>query len=132
MKTTPLVALTCIAFSVTAGCKSPHAAPTAKPKPSTKPKTVAALKTSAATKTPTNIIYDGADNPAIQDLRQSLQSFKAGEIKLEKTELGTRTGQEFYLERKNEKTLIRYTVPTSLENAIYSLLDRWGFHWYGP
>jgi hypothetical protein len=86
----------------------------------------------ANTMTATNIIYDGPDNEAIKDLRQALEGYKAGEIKIEKVDLGTRTGQEFYLERKKEKTLIKYTVGTSLENAIYTLLDRWGFHWYGP
>ena len=80
----------------------------------------------------TNILFDGADNEAVKDLRQALQGFNAGEIVLEKTALGAHTGQEFYLARRNGKTYIKYTVNTSLENAVYTLLDRWGFHWYGP
>jgi hypothetical protein len=81
---------------------------------------------------PTHILYDGPENSAVKDLRQVLGNLSAGEIRLENVPLEKRTGQEFYLERIQGKTLIRYTVKTSLENAIYTLLDRWGFRWYGP
>ncbi|MDB6033709.1 MAG: hypothetical protein JWM16_4047, partial [Verrucomicrobiales bacterium] len=92
------------------------------------PKKVEGSGTVAATQ----IIYDGPESSAVADLRQVLAGFKAGEIRLEKVPQEQRTGQEFYLERTNGKTVIRYTVKTSMENGIYTLLDRWGFHWYGP
>ena len=141
MKKLFLIPLACVTFTastqaapakkvkpVKSNAKPVQAAPVAKPV--TKP--VAAAKTNTITVAATNIIYDGPDNEAIKDLRQALQGFNAGEIKLEKVEIATRTGQEFYLVRKNEKTYIKYSVNTSLENAVYTLLDKWGFHWYGP
>ncbi len=79
-----------------------------------------------------SIIYEGPESEAVNDLREALRGFEAGEIKLDKVERSNRTGQEFYLERSNGKTLIKYTTANSLENAVYTLLDRWGFHWYGP
>lgn len=116
--------------------KQPAKKQPAKPQPAPKSRPAAKApvvpKPNKVTVAPTNIIYAGSENETINDLRSVLQGFNAGEIKLEKIDLGTRTGQEFYLERKNEKTLIRYTVDTSFQNAVYTLLDMWGFHWYGP
>lgn len=80
----------------------------------------------------TQVHYQGPDSPAVDDLREVLKDYDAGEIELQKVPLGSRTGQEFYLERKHQKVRIRYTTNNSLENALYTLLDRWGFHWYGP
>src|SRR5437868_9778132 len=79
----------------------------------------------------TQIHYDGSESSAVKDLQQVLAPYKAGEITLEKAPQAGRTGQEFYLQRINGRTLIKYTAKTSLENGIYTLLDRWGFHWYG-
>jgi hypothetical protein len=81
---------------------------------------------------PTTVLYDGEKSPAIDDLKMALEDYNAGTIQFEKTDLGMRTGQEFYLVKKGDKTYIKYTVETSLENAVYTLLDEWGFHWYGP
>ena len=148
MKKTVLVPLCCLVFAVSAqsaptkkpltdrkAAKPLRAAkpkPTAKPKPVAKPATAVA-KTNAVTLAATSIVYDGPDNEAMKDLRQVLKGYNAGEIKFEKTELGARNGQEFYLARRAEKTYIKYTSDTSsLENAVYTLLGIWGFHWYGP
>lgn len=99
----------------------------------TPPVVVGKIASSTAdTAGPTRILYDGPETEAVKDLRQVLAHFPAGEIVLESVPLEQRTGQQFYLERTNGKTLIKYTVTTSLENAIYTLLDRWGFRWYGP
>jgi len=80
----------------------------------------------------TRILYEGPESDAVNDLRKVLSGFPAGEILLESVPLEQRTGQQFYLERTAGKTVIRYTVKASLENAIYTLLDRWGFRWFGP
>lgn len=80
----------------------------------------------------TKVIYEGVESEAVTDLRDALQGYEAGEIKFERVERGDRTGQEFYLERSRGKTLIKHTTASSLENAVYTLLDRWGFRWYGP
>src|SRR4051812_33939737 len=58
----------------------------------------------------THIIYDGLESSAVADLRKVLAGFKAGEILLEKVPQEQRTGQDFYLERTNGRTVIRYTV----------------------
>ncbi|MEO6907450.1 MAG: hypothetical protein ABI210_06130, partial [Abditibacteriaceae bacterium] len=123
MKPFHLSLLACAAF--TASCQAAVVQQTAKV-------SVKVAAPNAVTKTPTKIDYTGEETDAIKDLRQALQGYNAGEIQFEKTDLGARTGQEFYLDRKNEKTTVKYTVNTSLENAIYTLLDKWGFHWYGP
>lgn len=80
----------------------------------------------------TNIIFNDADDAAIQDLRNYLSPYRAGTITLQKVELSDRTGQEFYLSINGSKTEIRYTTKNSLENAIYTYLEMLGFHWYGP
>ena len=81
---------------------------------------------------PTTVIYEGADSEAVNDLRAALRGYDAGEIRFENVERGDRNGQEFYRERNHRKTLVKYTTAHSLENAVYSLLGQWGFHWYGP
>jgi len=82
---------------------------------------------------PTVIDFQGEATEAITDLRTCLAGdYKAGAILIEKVELGTRTGQEFYLERQGRRTLIKYTTGNSLNNAVYTLLDHLGFRWYGP
>lgn len=81
----------------------------------------------------TVIEYKGEPNESITDLRACLErGYDAGTIRIEKVESGARTGQEFYLERKGGRTVLRYTTPNSLENAVYTLLDHLGFRWYGP
>lgn len=80
----------------------------------------------------TNILYAGAESPAIQDLKNALMPYRAGTIALQKVELGNRTGQAFYLEITGGRTNIKYTTQNSLENAIYTYLDMLGFRWYGP
>jgi hypothetical protein len=69
---------------------------------------------------------------AIRDLRKTLEGYTAGRIVIERVPLETRTGQAFYLEVAPSRVLIRYTTEHSLENAVYTLLDDWGFRWYGP
>ena len=87
----------------------------------------------AATLSATDIIYEGPASEAVKDLREALGGYEAGEIRLERVERGDgRTGQAFFLERSGGRTLIRYTTANSLENAVYTLLDHWGFRWYGP
>lgn len=81
---------------------------------------------------PTEINFVGEDSSAIADLRETLQDYEAGTIHFEKVALGERTGQTFYLSRKGDKTSIKFTTAQSLENAVYTLLNDWGFHWYGP
>lgn len=80
----------------------------------------------------TRILYEGPPSPAVTDLQTALEGYDAGEIRLARVPLGGRTGQAFYLERRRGKTRLQYTTSNSLENAIYTLLNRWGFHWYGP
>lgn len=79
-----------------------------------------------------HIRYQGPPCAAVTDLQEALVGYDAGELVLEQVPLAKRTGQEFYLERRRGVVRIRYTTPNSLENAIYTLLDRWGFRWYGP
>lgn len=78
------------------------------------------------------IAYQGPPSAAVADLQDVLRGYDAGEIALVKVPLGAHTGQEFYLERRRGKVRIEYTTASSLENAIYTLLDQWGFRWYGP
>ncbi|MEO6909122.1 MAG: hypothetical protein ABI210_14655, partial [Abditibacteriaceae bacterium] len=91
MKSFPFSFLACVAF--TTSCQAALVIQqTAKA-----PAKVAA--TNAVTKAPTKIDYTGEETDAIKDLRQALQGYNAGEIQFEKTDLGARTGQEFYLVR---------------------------------
>lgn len=83
--------------------------------------------------TPTIIECQGPAADAVADLRTCLATdYMAGLIVIDKVELGNRTGQEFYLERAGDRTIIRYTTTNSLNNAVYTLLDHLGFRWYGP
>ena len=81
---------------------------------------------------PTVIQYSGPPCDAITDLQNCLATRNAGLIVIEQVALGTRTGQEFYLERNSSQTTIHYTTQNSLNNAVYTLLDHLGFRWYGP
>jgi hypothetical protein len=96
--------------------------------PQSPPQNAAASSTEART----DIRYQGEACPAIADLTACLADYPAGQITIEKVDLGRRTGQEFYLERTRRRTTIRYTTANSLDNAVYTLLDHLGFHWYGP
>ncbi len=88
---------------------------------------------SAPPATPTVIEYQGPASEAVADLRACLEDqYPAGLIVIEKADLGGRTGQEFYLAREGDRTVIRYTTVNSLNNAVYTLLDHLGFRWYGP
>jgi hypothetical protein len=80
----------------------------------------------------TQIIFNEEDNIAITDLRQVLVGYEAGIIKFNKVAIDARTGQDFYLAISNKQTEIKYTTDNSLQNAVYTLLDIWGFRWYGP
>jgi hypothetical protein len=87
---------------------------------------------STVIKCQTNIIHTGQD-VAIDDLKESLKGYNAGTISLQQVGLeGRSNGQEFYVEIKDGKTKILYTTKNSLANAVYTLLDMWGFRWYGP
>ena len=86
-----------------------------------------------ASAAPTVIDFKGEESAALVDLRTCLTgACAAGPILIEQVELGNRTGQEFYLERQSDRTVIRYTTSGSLNNAVYTLLDHVGFRWYGP
>ena len=63
---------------------------------------------------------------------RELYNYNAGEILIQKTDLGNRIGQDYYLERSGPTTIIKYTTEQSLDNAVYTLLENMGFHWYGP
>ena len=80
----------------------------------------------------TTITYNGEVEAAVTDLKTILGKYQAGEIIIRQTKLENRTGQEFYLSVKGNKTEILYTTTNSLENAIYSYLGILGFRWYGP
>lgn len=80
----------------------------------------------------TKIVYSGTTADAIADLQTCLSNYDAGEITITSTEIGNRTGQEFYLSVQDKRTVIQYTTQQSLENAIYTYLDMLGFRWYGP
>jgi hypothetical protein len=89
--------------------------------------------TAAESESPTAIQYNGAPSDGVADLRTCLaEGYDAGTILIEQVALGDRTGQAFYLERKDGRTVIRYTTENSLNNAVYTLLDHLGFRWYGP
>ena len=65
----------------------------------------------------TNIIFNDADDAAIQDLRNYLSPYRAGTITLQKVELSDRTGQEFYLSINGSKTEIRYYLPETVSTV---------------
>ena len=69
---------------------------------------------------------------SVKDLMRELYNYNAGEILIQKTDLGNRIGQDYYLERSGPTTIIKYTTEQSLDNAVYTLLENMGFHWYGP
>lgn len=121
-----LLVLLCLIPAVAAGTQGKEKAP-AKPKPPT-----VSYGRGLVAESPTVIRYAGEASPAITDLTNCLAGYPAGTIVIEPVPLGTRTGQEFYLERTTGRTLIQYTNVNSLENAVYTLLDHLGFHWYGP
>jgi len=80
----------------------------------------------------TKIIYNGADQVAIQDLKSCLKEYDAGMVVIDSVSPGNRTGQEFYLSSDKKETVIKFTTQNSLENAVYTYLDLLGFRWYGP
>jgi hypothetical protein len=80
----------------------------------------------------TRITYPGDPAASVDDLRHVLEGYAAGDIELQPVAAGPRDGQSFFLRRQSGKTLIQYTTRHSLDNAVYTLLDRWGFRWYGP
>ncbi len=78
------------------------------------------------------IINTSAKNDAIDDLRSALSGYNVGVITITQTPLSNRTGQEFYLAIQDNKIEIKYSTINSLYNSVYTLLDMWGFKWYGP
>jgi len=125
------IPFTCILLALALICLPTFSAQKPKAKPRPKPKPTAA-QPAAITVAPTDIRYTGDPCDAMTDLKSCLEGYKAGLIFIEKVELGNRSGQEFYLERAGAKTVIKYTTANSRDNAVYTLLDYLGFHWYGP
>lgn len=80
----------------------------------------------------TTILFKGADNAAVMDLKLFLKNYNAGTIEILAVPLNGRTGQEFYLSASDGQATIKYTTSNSLENAVYTYLDLLGFRWYGP
>ena len=80
----------------------------------------------------TIISFSGSPDDAVSDLQNILSRYNAGNITLSKVPLEKRTGQEFYLAIQGNNTEIKYTTQNSLENAVYTYLERLGFRWYGP
>lgn len=72
-------------------------------------------------------------NETITDLRSVLSSYNTGckAISIQKVALAGRTGQAFYISANNTDVELRYTTENSLENAVYTYLDKLGIRWYG-
>lgn len=77
-----------------------------------------------------NISKNEISHPSIADLRIILQPYNAGTINFQNTNF--ENGQTFSIERKNKVSTIHYDGNNSISNAVYWLLDRWGFKFYGP
>ncbi|SEA65974.1 DUF6623 family protein [Nitrosospira multiformis] len=91
-------------------------------------------------------IYTSEIKDSVTDMQGILSKYTGHEFRIEtlstesnegiyliKEELNEQTGQRFYLKKEGlHKAILKYTVDTSLDNAIYTFLDLLGFRWYGP